>query len=91
MLTLFLVCTFVLMPPVARRMGPSMKLWNAAIQKRVSVTSSVVGAMKEVKLLGTADKWSKIIQGLRKSELDQSKRFRWWVVVMNVIGAYRTE
>lgn len=63
-----------------------MKLWNAAIQKRVSVTSNIVGAMKEVKLLGVGKKWANIIQGLRKSELDQSKKFRWWIVVMNVIG-----
>ncbi|KAI1866048.1 uncharacterized protein JN550_008026 [Neoarthrinium moseri] len=82
----FLVCTFILMPPVAKRMGPAMKLWNAAIQKRVSVTSDIVGAIKEVKLLGATAKWSNIIQGLRKTELEQSKRFRGWIVVMNVVA-----
>lgn len=70
-------------------MGPAMKSWNAAIQKRVSITSDIVGAMGEVKLLDTAEQWSKIIQGLRTAELEMSKRFRWWIVVMNVIGEYK--
>ncbi|KAM3563078.1 hypothetical protein MY1884_001448 [Beauveria asiatica] len=42
---------FLLMSQFSKRMGPAIKTWNVAIQKRVSVTSRVVGSIRETKML----------------------------------------
>ncbi|KAK8149660.1 hypothetical protein G3M48_006088 [Beauveria asiatica] len=44
--------SFLLMSQFPKRMGPAIKTWNVAIQKRVSVTSRVVGSIRETKMLG---------------------------------------
>jgi ATP-binding cassette, subfamily C (CFTR/MRP), member 1 len=67
-------------------MAPAQKAWNAAIQERVGVTSSVLGQMKEVKLLGLTRRWSHDIQALRVKELELNAGYRVFIVAMNVIG-----
>lgn len=37
---------------VSNRIGNSMKVWNEAVQKRVSVTSSMLVNIKSVKIMG---------------------------------------
>lgn len=63
-----------------------MKKWNSSIQSRVSTTSDVLGAVKEVKMLGTVEWWTETIQALREDELKLSNAFRTLIVFMNVIG-----
>jgi ATP-binding cassette, subfamily C (CFTR/MRP), member 1 len=47
-----------------------------AIQKRVGVTTEIIGSMKGVKMTGLSEKIRDQIQGLRDYELEESKRFR---------------
>lgn len=46
---------------VAIYAGPRQKIWLEAIQKRVGVTASMLGAIKSVKMLGLAMNLSTII------------------------------
>ncbi|KAJ6782762.1 hypothetical protein PWT90_06010 [Aphanocladium album] len=80
-----LLC-FALMSQLPKHMGPAVKAWNIAIQKRVSVTSSVVGSVRETKMLGLVPVWLEHIQSLRVFELKESKRFRTFIVFMNILG-----
>lgn len=59
-----------------------------AIEKRVAITSSVVGNVKETKMLGLVGVWFKHIQSLRVFELAQSKKYRMSIVFMNMIGLF---
>ncbi|KAL1890953.1 hypothetical protein Sste5346_007950 [Sporothrix stenoceras] len=65
---------------VAARLGklipPRQRRWMAAIQKRVGITSDIVGSMKGVKVAGLNDKAEQQIQALRDYELQQSTAFR---------------
>lgn len=47
-----------------------------AVQKRVAVTSDMLGYTKGTKMLGLSKRITAIVQGLRDSELSLSKRFR---------------
>jgi ATP-binding cassette subfamily C (CFTR/MRP) protein 1 len=67
---------------VAAIVAPRQKVWVKAIQQRVSITSSMLGSMKSVKLMGLSDYLFESIQGQRVRELDLSKKFR-------VLGMFR--
>lgn len=77
------------MGQLTKYMGPAMKAWNDAIQRRVSASSSIIGSIKEVKMLGMIESWLEEIQRLRIRELDFSKRFRTFIVYLNVLGESR--
>lgn len=81
------VC-FVMMSQLPKRMGPAIKAWNEAIQTRVSITSSVVGSIRETKMLGLVPVWLDYIQSLRTLELKESKKFRLFITIMNILGMY---
>ncbi|PHH80624.1 hypothetical protein CDD80_627 [Ophiocordyceps camponoti-rufipedis] len=89
-------CFLVLVPAVlssiatarvAQGMGPAKALWNSNVQKRVSTTSSALGQIKGIKMMGIEDRISRLIQSLRVFELDSSKSFRLFSVWINMIGA----
>jgi ATP-binding cassette subfamily C (CFTR/MRP) protein 1 len=61
---------------LTKRIGPAQVAWNKGVQERVSLTSSILGNMKEVKLLGLSGRWSEDIQALRVRELELSKKSR---------------
>ncbi|KAL2069425.1 hypothetical protein VTL71DRAFT_14104 [Oculimacula yallundae] len=66
---------------ISRYVGGAQVAWNQGIQTRVDVTTSMLGAMKVVKLLGFTDKLSDILQGLRVRELYIAEFFRQLLVV----------
>lgn len=78
-------CTLA-MGQLSKFMGPAMKLWNNAIQRRVTITSNVIGSIKEAKMLGMINKLLSNIQLLRIQELDCSKTFRKFIAYMNLLG-----
>ncbi|KAL6806010.1 P-loop containing nucleoside triphosphate hydrolase protein [Trichoderma sp. SZMC 28012] len=80
-----IVCT-IAMTRLSNFMGPAMKAWNEAIQQRITTTSSVIGSIKEVKMLGRASSWTDSIQLLRVAELQRSKKFRRFITYMNILG-----
>lgn len=66
------VCSTIL----ARLTGPRQKLWMEEIQKRVGLTSTVVGQMKNLKMSGLAAPVGKLIQQMRIDESRAGARFR---------------
>ncbi|RDW69977.1 hypothetical protein BP5796_08374 [Coleophoma crateriformis] len=70
-----LLSTFAIMKLTAY-IGPAQVTWNKGVQERVSVTSAMLGNMKEVKLLGLTDFYSQRIKSLRSKELNLAKRTR---------------
>ena len=69
---------------ISKLMGRRQATWNKAVQQRVAITSSALGSMKSVKLMGLTERLSADIQRLRVAELDVSKKFRMLVVWINV-------
>ena len=61
---------------VAKRIGPRQRIWVAAIQRRVGITSSMLGSMKSVKMMGLSDNLFDTLHNLRVRELDLMKKFR---------------
>ncbi|TVY29246.1 ABC transporter [Lachnellula hyalina] len=61
---------------VATRMGPRQREWLKGIQRRVGMTSSMLGSMKSVKMMGISDNLSESLQKHRIFELELSKKFR---------------
>ncbi|KAL7786231.1 P-loop containing nucleoside triphosphate hydrolase protein [Trichoderma ceciliae] len=76
----------IAMTRLSNYMGPAMKDWNEAIQQRITTTSSVIGSIKEVKMLGRTNSWTDSIQLLRVVELQRSKRYRKFITYMNILG-----
>jgi ATP-binding cassette, subfamily C (CFTR/MRP), member 1 len=62
--------------------------WMAAIQKRVGITSNIIGAVKGIKVAGLTNNAETQIQGLRDFELAQSKQFRKIQVISILAGMY---
>ncbi|KAL6364357.1 hypothetical protein LRP88_01755 [Fusarium phalaenopsidis] len=61
---------------LAKHMGKAQKRWVRGIQTRVDVTASMLGSMKEVKMLGLTDVLNNMVQNLRIKELKLSKKAR---------------
>ncbi|ERS97645.1 hypothetical protein HMPREF1624_05816 [Sporothrix schenckii ATCC 58251] len=57
--------------------------WNEATQKRLSMTSSILGAIKSVKILGMQTAVEDVILQLRENELLAAKGVRWVNVLYN--------
>jgi ATP-binding cassette, subfamily C (CFTR/MRP), member 1 len=62
--------------------------WLEAIEKRISVTSQMLGSMKGVKMCGLTDVLSTRIHALRTDELRISGKFRRLLIWNMVLGEY---
>ncbi|KAF7587664.1 hypothetical protein BBP40_006894 [Aspergillus hancockii] len=62
---------------------PHQKAWSNATQSRIAATSSVLNAMKDVKMLGLQHKLTHRIQQLREGELWAASKLRWIMVYYN--------
>ncbi|OBT61047.1 hypothetical protein VE03_09160 [Pseudogymnoascus sp. 23342-1-I1] len=69
---------------LSKRMGPNQALWNKAVQHRVTVTSTALGSIKGIKLMGLTEHMAHQIQDLRVAELELSKAFRRLIAWMNL-------
>ncbi|KAK1704894.1 P-loop containing nucleoside triphosphate hydrolase protein [Colletotrichum acutatum] len=63
---------------------PRQRRWMQAIQKRVGITTEIIGSIKGVKMSGLTSTVQGQIQGFRDFELDESKKFR-RVQILNVL------
>ncbi|KAJ5091867.1 hypothetical protein NUU61_006737 [Penicillium alfredii] len=63
--------------------------WLEAIERRISSTSGMLGAIKGVKMLGLQNSFMKFVHGLRIDELNISKKFR-TLLVWNMGFAWLT-
>ncbi|KAH0367288.1 P-loop containing nucleoside triphosphate hydrolase protein, partial [Aureobasidium melanogenum] len=70
--------------------GPRMKRyrpkWNAAIQKRVALTASLLKDMKALKMLGLSSRMQALLQDQRKFELERSVAVRMCTIWLNIFG-----
>jgi hypothetical protein len=70
---------------IAKYVPRRQREWGAATQKRVTLTSSVLGNMKSVKMMGLQETMARTIQRDRVYELDLSKRYRSFIAYMAII------
>lgn len=70
--------------------GPRMKKhrpkWNAAIQQRVALTSSLLKDMKALKMLGLTNRMRALLQDQRVFELAKSIDVRMCIIWLNIFG-----
>ncbi|KAF5022863.1 hypothetical protein F66182_5096 [Fusarium sp. NRRL 66182] len=74
------VVTTILGGFISPAMEPATVEWNAAVQKRVGETSSMLNQIKSIKMMGLTDFYHQAVQGLRVRELEISAKFRWLLV-----------
>ena len=72
---------------VASKTGPTQKLWLDKIQKRVSATASMLGAMKGVKMSGLTSHLSNLLSRLRDEEIESSRAFR--ILLVKIVSLCR--
>lgn len=66
-------------------MASAQKAWIERIQKRLAVTSTMLGDMKAAQMLGLKDLLFNIINELRELELKDSLRYRKIMVIIVVL------
>lgn len=71
---------------VGSYVGPAQLKLNEAVEKRVSDTTTVIGSMRETKMLGLVDSWFIAIERLLSSQIRASLAFRRLMVILNVVG-----
>ncbi|KAF4630786.1 hypothetical protein G7Y89_g7350 [Cudoniella acicularis] len=64
-------------------------LWLQAIEKRITATTAMLGAMKGIKICGLTDIVTKMLQDFRVNELRISKKFR-KILVWNMMFSFST-
>ncbi|KAM0429767.1 hypothetical protein ACHAPT_006373 [Fusarium lateritium] len=85
------VITTILSGFVSPAMDPATVKWNAAVQKRVGETSSMLSQMKGIKMMGLGDFFHGLVQSLRVHELKVSARFRWLLVDFVTLAAISSQ
>ena len=60
--------------------------WNAATQQRISTTSTAIGGIKNIKMLGLQSPIQEKILDLRVHELEMAKAVRWIATLYNASG-----
>ncbi|KAI1805949.1 P-loop containing nucleoside triphosphate hydrolase protein [Daldinia bambusicola] len=68
---------------VAKNLRSRQGGWNEATQDRISMTSTAVSAIKNVKMLGLQSVIAERIERLREAELHMASRVRWMMVAYN--------
>ncbi|KAB8305120.1 hypothetical protein EYC80_004415 [Monilinia laxa] len=68
---------------VAKHLQPRQKAWNSATQRRIAATSSLISAMKVVKMIGFQHNLTHRVRQLRKEELWVASKLRWVMVYYN--------
>lgn len=71
---------------LARLTGRRQKAWMEKIQKRVGLTSDIIGQMKHLKISGLSGPIEESIQAMRVDELKTGARFRTVLVFSALVG-----
>ncbi len=74
---------------VAVHLKDRQTAWNVATQQRIAATSSMLGGIKNIKMVGLQGALYDRIMGLRQHELDNAMKVRWINVAYNASGMYR--
>ncbi|KAK8064708.1 hypothetical protein PG994_007346 [Apiospora phragmitis] len=62
--------------PLASAAGNAQVPWLEAIEKRLAVTSKMLGGIKAIRMAGLTEKLHEIVTSLRRVEIRASRRFR---------------
>ncbi|PYI31455.1 putative multidrug resistance protein [Aspergillus indologenus CBS 114.80] len=84
--TVAVVAAFYASLHVARKIAPAQKTWVKAVQRRVALTSSLLGGMKSIKMMGLSDRMNRTIQAQRVRELHLGASFRVFGIWRNTIS-----
>ncbi|KAF2715971.1 P-loop containing nucleoside triphosphate hydrolase protein [Polychaeton citri CBS 116435] len=68
---------------LAKNLQSRQKDWNVATQERIAMTTSMLGSMKDLKMLGVTEYAEAFVQKLRLRELDMAGKVRWMMVAYN--------
>lgn len=71
---------------VAKTLRPAQGKWNKATQQRISMTNSMLGSIKNIKMLGLQKSVSNCVQDLRDEEMHAAAGVRWLSVAYNASG-----
>lgn len=63
-------------------------VWLKKIQKRIGITSSMLGSIKSIKMAGLTDRLSFIIQDLRVEEVNSARPFRMLGALTSSVGTF---
>jgi ATP-binding cassette, subfamily C (CFTR/MRP), member 1 len=72
----------------AKNLRTRQKDWNAATQKRLAMTTSMLVSMKSLKMSGVTPQTVSLIDILRRQELAKAKKVRWMAVAYNASGMF---
>lgn len=70
---------------ISRTIGGRQKIWVDAVQKRISITASLLAGMKSVKMMGLSRLLTTLVQDQRVEETHRMARFRWSIVTQNMV------
>lgn len=73
---------------LAKNLQSKQKIWNEATQERLALTTSMLGSVKSLKMLGVTPYTESLVQSLRFQELGMAKQVRWMMVAYNASGRY---
>ncbi|KAI0121748.1 hypothetical protein BJ170DRAFT_644151 [Xylariales sp. AK1849] len=66
--------------------GAFQAFWMAALEKRIAITSSLLGSIKGVKMLGLTRKVSETVQRLRLAEIASARKFRLMLLAVVIVS-----
>lgn len=78
--------SLVLSTMVGKGMMSRQKVYQEATQERINFTSSVLGSIKSVKMLGFTEHFTALIESKRIQDLRMGNRFREMSLYSNCIG-----
>lgn len=80
------LASFIVLVIFMKFAGDSQRTWMTGVQKRVSLTATVIGSMKSLKLSGLSGAIEQFIQKLRVEELASGARFRKLSIIAAFLG-----
>ncbi|KFY80283.1 hypothetical protein V499_00837 [Pseudogymnoascus sp. VKM F-103] len=80
------ILCFVGLAILMKFIGDTQRLWMAGVQKRVGLTATVIGNMKNLKISGLAGAIGDFVQNLRVEELAAGARFRKIGIIAALFG-----
>lgn len=64
--------------------GAKQKAWSQATQKRIAMTSSMLGSVKSLKMMGLSETVENSIQEQRREEIRVSNDLRWLITLFSI-------
>jgi hypothetical protein len=67
-------------------MGPAQKQWAESVQGRIGDTTTILGSMKETKMLGLVGLWTTRLGDLMENQIAKSRMYRGLFVLLRLAG-----